>query len=181
MSPEAPLAGLDSGNGLFLRHLPSRAVGIDATYMCDAFVRILTIGLIDALDLDILCHGGTPLRCGYVPSLSIHLRCDTEEAASRGVLAPLYRRWQCPSLSAQSIVRGLMLALVQCRHDSDGGDMSNDPRPLLTEVRVIVELADRESRDMTAMECERCDRLLDAAEALARLQKVGNLARAEAA
>lgn len=48
--------------------------------------------------------------------------------------------------------------------------MSTDPRPLLTKVRLIIEVANREARDMTPIECERCDQFLDAAEALARLQ-----------
>jgi hypothetical protein len=53
-------------------------------------------------------------------------------------------------------------------------EMMTDPRPFLTEVRQIVGMANREARDMTPTECERCDRLLDAAEALARLQKAPN-------
>jgi len=56
-----------------------------------------------------------------------------------------------------------------------GDDMSTDPRPFLTEVRLIVDLANRQVRDMTPGECERCDRLLDAAEALARLGKAGRM------
>jgi NTP pyrophosphatase (non-canonical NTP hydrolase) len=45
-----------------------------------------------------------------------------------------------------------------------------DPLILLAEVREIVAAADRESRDLNRMESECCDRLLDAAEALASVQ-----------
>lgn len=57
--------------------------------------------------------------------------------------------------------------------------MSPDPRPLLSEVRLIVDLANREARDMTPIECERCDRSLDAAEALARLRCFASTPRNE--
>lgn len=50
--------------------------------------------------------------------------------------------------------------------------MSTDPRPFLSEVRHIVAAAEHEARDLTLRECEQCDRLLDAAEALARLKNV---------
>jgi len=48
--------------------------------------------------------------------------------------------------------------------------MTPDPRPLLGEVRRIVDLADRDARDLTPVECQLCDRLLDAAQALAEIQ-----------
>jgi hypothetical protein len=47
--------------------------------------------------------------------------------------------------------------------------MNADPRPLLGEVRRIVALADRDARDLTPSECRVCDRLLDAAQALAEV------------
>jgi hypothetical protein len=46
---------------------------------------------------------------------------------------------------------------------------ARDPHDLLSEVRAIVAVANREDRDLSTFECVQCERLLAAAEALANL------------
>jgi len=52
--------------------------------------------------------------------------------------------------------------------------MNLNPRSLIGEVRQIIAAADCEARDLTAPESVCCDRLLDAAQALAELAKLND-------
>jgi len=53
---ECPFPGFDTGNGVLLRKVPPLP-SMNATDVGDAFMRIGTIGFIDALDLDLFGHG----------------------------------------------------------------------------------------------------------------------------
>src|SRR5574337_1975957 len=57
---ERPLPALDTCDGFRLAELPARTVRVDAANVGDALMRIGTVTLVDALDLDIVCHGPVP-------------------------------------------------------------------------------------------------------------------------
>jgi hypothetical protein len=72
-------------------------------------------------------------------------------------------------IGESSSTTGLALCVMSLMTDRVS---SADPRPLLGEVHAIVANAMVERRDLTPDECYQCDALLQAAEALSRLQYV---------
>jgi hypothetical protein len=61
--PKTPFSRFHTFDGFPLADLPCRAIGIRATYMGYAFVRIISVTFVDALNLMVCCHGTPPCFC----------------------------------------------------------------------------------------------------------------------
>lgn len=84
---EAPLARLDTLDGLVEAEFPAGAVWVDTTDELDALVRSHAVGLIDALNADVVCHW---ITWGWsdLPDQTLEGRCCT--AAPKGYNRGLY-------------------------------------------------------------------------------------------